>query len=52
MAEVIDERELRLIFRIGEAHGLSEEQIQKIIDHPAKLTNLNELDEDDKFEFL
>ncbi|SMD34637.1 hypothetical protein SAMN04488029_2110 [Reichenbachiella faecimaris] len=48
----IDERELRLIFRIGEAHGMDQTEVQKIIDHPGQLGNLKSLDEDDKFEFL
>ncbi|UXX80375.1 TerB family tellurite resistance protein [Reichenbachiella carrageenanivorans] len=49
----IDERELRLINRIGEAHGLSEEAIQEIINSPAgQLGDLTSLSEDDKFEFL
>jgi len=48
----IDERELRLINRIGEAHGTSQEEIQKIIDNPGQLGDLKALSEDDKFEFL
>lgn len=48
----MDERELNLIFRIGEAHGMDREAIQQIIDHPGQLGDLKALDEDDKFEFL
>jgi len=48
----IDERELRLIFRIGEAHGMDREGIQQIIDNPGQLGDLKSLDDDDKFEFL
>lgn len=48
----IDERELRLIHRIGEAHGMEREGIQQIIDNPGQLGDLKALDEDDKFEFL
>lgn len=48
----IDERELKLIFRIGEAHGLEKSEIQEIIDHPGSLGDLKGLSEDDKFEFL
>lgn len=48
----IDERELQLIFRIGEAHGMSRDGIQEIIDNPGQLGDLKSLDEDDKFEFL
>ena len=48
----IDEREVRLIYRIGEAHGLKEDEIQAIIDNPGKLGKLDQLNEDDKFEFL
>lgn len=48
----IDERELRLIHRIGEAHGMKLDQIQEIIDHPEHLGDLAALDDDDKFEFL
>lgn len=48
----IDERELRLINRIGEAHGMSVEAIKEIIDQPGQLGDLTSLSEDDKFEFL
>ena len=48
----IDERELKLIFRIGEAHGMEKEDIQAIIDNPGSLGDLKGLPEDDKFEFL
>lgn len=48
----IDERELRLIFRIGEAHSMSKDEIQQIIDDPGQLGDLQSLDDDDKFEFL
>lgn len=48
----IDERELRLIHRIGEAHGMRLDQIDEIIKHPENLGDLKALDEDDKFEFL
>lgn len=48
----IDDRELNLIFRIGEAHGMSKEKIQGIIDNPGQLGDLKSLDDDDKFEFL
>lgn len=48
----IDERELRLINRIGEAHGMKLEEIQMIIDNPGQLGDLKVLSEDDKFEFL
>ncbi|MEP2023046.1 MAG: TerB family tellurite resistance protein [Reichenbachiella sp.] len=48
----IDERELKLILRIGEAHGMDQSEIQNIIDDPGNLGDLKTLDEDDKFEFL
>ena len=48
----MDEKELRLIFRIGEAHGMSEPDIQAMIDNPGELGDLTSLSEDDKFEFL
>lgn len=48
----IDERELRLILRIGEAHGMSQDEVQQIVDNPGQLGDLKSLDEDDKFEFL
>ena len=48
----IDERELRLIFRIGKAHGMNQVEIQSIIDQPGQLGDLKSLHEDDKFEFL
>lgn len=48
----IDERELRLIHRIGEAHGMRLDQIDEIISKPDQLGDLKALDEDDKFEFL
>ncbi|MEO9965774.1 MAG: TerB family tellurite resistance protein [Reichenbachiella sp.] len=48
----VDERELRLIFRIGEAHGMSRDEIQQIVDDPGQLGDLKSLSEDDKFEFL
>ncbi|WP_420580403.1 TerB family tellurite resistance protein [Reichenbachiella sp.] len=48
----MDERELRLIHRIGEAHGMKRDGIQQIIDSPGQLGDLKALDEDDKFEFL
>jgi uncharacterized tellurite resistance protein B-like protein len=48
----IDERELKLIFRIGEAHGMDSKDIQHIIDKPGKLGDLKGLSEDEKFEFL
>lgn len=48
----IDQRELSMIFRIGEAHQLSKEEIQKIVDNPGKLDNVCHLDPDEKFEFL
>ncbi|WP_422361020.1 TerB family tellurite resistance protein [Reichenbachiella sp.] len=48
----MDERELRLIYRIGEAHGMKRDGIQQIIDNPGQLGDLKALDEDDKFEFL
>ncbi|MEO9803747.1 MAG: TerB family tellurite resistance protein [Reichenbachiella sp.] len=48
----IDERELKLILRIGEAHGMSQDEVQQIVDNPGQLGDLKSLDEDDKFEFL
>lgn len=48
----IDERELRLIHRIGEAHGMPLDEIDEIISKPGQLGDLKALDEDDKFEFL
>lgn len=48
----IDERELTLIFRIGMAHRMSREDIQKIVDNPGKLDNVRDLHPDEKFEFL
>lgn len=48
----IDERELRLIHRIGEAHGMQLDQIDEIISKPGSLGDLKALEEDDKFEFL
>ncbi len=48
----IDESELNLIFRIGRANKLEDDQIQKIIDNPGNLGSLDELSEDEKFEFL
>ncbi|RJE71486.1 hypothetical protein SAMN04488028_10649 [Reichenbachiella agariperforans] len=48
----IDERERSLIFKIGSAHGLSDESIQEIVDHPGELTGVANLDPDEKFEFL
>ncbi|PIB36911.1 hypothetical protein BFP72_16625 [Reichenbachiella sp. 5M10] len=48
----IDDRELKLIFRIGRAHQLEHQEIQEIIDHPSKLEGVAELSPDEKFEFL
>ena len=50
--EVIDDRELNLIFRIGRANKLDDDQIQRIIDEPGNLGDLDKLTEDEKFEFL
>lgn len=50
--ESIDERELNLIFRIGRANHLDDEEIQKIIDDPGQIGALNTLTDDEKFEFL
>ncbi|MGL1889579.1 MAG: TerB family tellurite resistance protein [Reichenbachiella sp.] len=48
----IDESELNLIFRVGRAHKLEDEEIQAIIDNPGQLGSLADLSEDEKFEFL
>ncbi|UXP33330.1 hypothetical protein N6H18_05115 [Reichenbachiella agarivorans] len=48
----IDKRELSLIYRIGEAHQLSREEIDEIIDHPGKVEKVDELSAEEKFEFL
>lgn len=50
--DTIDERELNLIFRIGRANSLEDEQIQGIIDNPGQIGSLEDLAEDEKFEFL
>lgn len=48
----IDESELNLIFRIGRANKMNDEEIQEIIDHPGSLGALDDLSTDEKFEFL
>lgn len=48
----MDQKELQLIFRIGAAHGMSDEDIQQMIDNPGELGDLKALNVDDKFEFL
>jgi len=50
--EKIDDSELNLIFRIGRANRLEDEEIQEIVDNPGNLGSLRDLDEDEKFEFL
>ncbi|MCV9388259.1 tellurite resistance TerB family protein [Reichenbachiella ulvae] len=48
----MDDRELALIYRIGDAHKISRDEIQEIIAHPGKIGSVDELDPDEKFEFL
>lgn len=50
--ETMDERELNLIFRIGRANKLEDDEIQAIIDNPGQIGSLDELNNDEKFEFL
>lgn len=50
--ENMDDSELSLIYRIGRAHRLEDEEIQEIIDKPGSIGSLDELSEDEKFEFL
>ena len=50
--ESIDQSELDIIFRIGRANRLEDEEIQQIIDNPGSIGDLKTLSEDEKFEFL
>ena len=50
--EEMDESEVNLIFRIGRANRLDDEEIQGIIDNPGNLGPLDDLTPDEKFEFL
>jgi len=48
----LDQKELKLIHNIGEAHGLSDEEIENVITSPDKAVKLASLSDDDKFELL
>ena len=50
--ENIDEAELGLIYRIGRANWLSDDEILDIINNPGRIGDLSSLSHDDKFEFL
>ena len=50
--DTIDETERNLIFRIGRANRLEDEEIEEIIDNPGSLGSLDNLSPDEKFEFL
>ena len=49
---MIAEKELRLIRTIGEAHELTNEEIEELIKDPKPIANLEYLSEDQRFEFL
>lgn len=48
----VDEREMSLMIKIGEAHGMVEEEIKAIVNNPGEVGDLKSLSEDEKFEFL
>ena len=47
----IDEKEQKLIYQIGEAHGLTSEEIQELIDSPSKV-DYTTLTDDERFDML
>ena len=48
----LDPREIEMILRVGEAHGLGKGKIQEIIDNPSSEISLTSLSEDQKIEYL
>lgn len=48
----IHEREMNLMIKIGEAHGMEHDEIMQIIENPGTVGDLGSLSDDDKFEFL
>lgn len=49
---MIAEKEMRLIKIIGMANGVSSEDIEKIVKDPKPIENLENLSDDQKFEYL
>jgi uncharacterized tellurite resistance protein B-like protein len=50
--KVIAKEEEKLIHEIGRKHGLSEEEVQEIIESPFEIADLGHLPADEKFEYL
>ncbi len=48
----VDEAESKMIHRIGKAGGLSQQEVENIIDNPKKIANLRNLPSDEKFNYL
>ncbi|MFT7035123.1 MAG: putative tellurite resistance protein B-like protein [Cyclobacteriaceae bacterium] len=48
----IDEKELKLMEKIGNAHDMSIEDIHEAIASPGNVKDLSELDEEERFELL
>lgn len=46
------EKELRLIKTIGEAKGITKDEVNELISNPKPIANLDHLTTDQKFEFL
>lgn len=48
----IDEKEMKLMEKIGKAHDMSTEEIHAAIKSPGNVKDLSELDEEERFELL
>ncbi len=48
----IDQKELDLIYKIGRSHGLQNDEIRNLLDNPREITNLDDLDEEERFDCL
>ena len=47
----IDEKEQKLIYQIGEAHGMNDDEVQELIDSPSKV-DYSSLSDDERFDML
>lgn len=48
----IDEKERELIYTIGRSHGLENNEIDELIDHPDQNLDFDTLDDEERFECL
>ena len=49
---VIDDSERKLLHKIGASHGMTEPEIEELIKNPKKVGNLDDLNEDERFDCL